>query len=209
MKNVENGTIYGYCRCSTNETKQDVNRQVRELKELGATNETIYKEYVSGSSDNKTELKKLLSIIKEGDTICVTEVSRLTRSMKQLCNLIEIIQSKHLRLMVKSSITIDCRYDTIDPMSKAFIQMSGVFNELEKDMIRARVKSGVANAKANGKQVGRRYLTIKDIPQKVKDKYPLWLEGSITKVDFAKMCDISRPTLDRYIKIIESLSKIF
>lgn len=90
MKNVENGTIYGYCRCSTNKTKQDVNRQVRELKELGATNETIYKEYVSGSSDNKTELKKLLSIIKEGDTICVTEVSRLTRSMKQLCNIIEV-----------------------------------------------------------------------------------------------------------------------
>ena len=54
MKNTEIGTIYGYCRCSTNETKQDINRQVRELKELGATNETIYKEYVSGSSNNKT-----------------------------------------------------------------------------------------------------------------------------------------------------------
>ena len=80
--------------------------------------------------------------------------------------------------------------------------MSGVFNELEKDMIRARVKSGVANAKSNGKQIGRRY--IDDIPQKVKYKYPLWHEGSITKVDFAKMCDISRPTLDRYLKLIES-----
>ena len=131
MKNTKNGTIYGYCRCSTNETKQDVNRQVRELKELGATNETIYKEYVSGSSANKTELKKLLSVVKEGDTICVTEVSRLTRSIKQLCNLIEIIQSRHLRLIVKNSITIDCRYDNIDPMSKAFIQMIEVFNELE------------------------------------------------------------------------------
>lgn len=203
MKNTKTGTIYGYCRCSTNETKQDINRQVRELKELGATSETIYKEYVSGSSDNKTEFKKLLNVIKEGDTICVTEVSRLTRSMKQLCNLIEIIQSKKLRLIVKNSITIDCRHSTIDPMSKAFIQMSGVFNELEKDMIRARVKSGVANAKANGKQVGRRYLTINDIPSKVKDKYKLWLNGSITKVDFAKMCDISRPTLDRYLKLLE------
>lgn len=203
MKNTEIGTIYGYCRCSTNETKQDVNRQVRELKELGATNETIYKEYISGANDNKIELKKLLSIIKESDTICVTEVSRLTRSMKQLCNIIDVIQNNHLRLVVKNSITIDCRHSTIDPMTKAFLQMSGVFNELEKDMIRARVKSGVANAKAKGKQVGRRYLTIKDIPQKVKDKYQLWLDGTITKVDFAKMCDISRPTLDRYIKIIE------
>lgn len=205
MKNTEIGTIYGYCRCSTNESKQDINRQVRELKELGATNETIYKEYVSGSSNNKTELDKLLSITKKGDTICVTEVSRLTRSMKQLCNLIEVIQKNHLRLIVKNSITIDCRRSNIDPMSKAFIQMSGVFNELEKDMIRARVKSGVANAKANGKQIGRRYLTIDDVPQKVKNKYPLWVEGSITKVDFAKMCGISRPTLDRYIRIIENI----
>ena len=65
MKNTEIGTIYGYCRCSTNESKQDINRQVRELKELGATNETIYKEYVSGSSNNKTELDKLLSITKK------------------------------------------------------------------------------------------------------------------------------------------------
>lgn len=125
--------------------------------------------------------------------------------MKQLCNLIEVIQKNHLRLIVKNSITIDCRKeDDIDPMSKAFIQMSGVFNELEKDMIRARVKSRVANAKSNGKQIGRRYLTIDDVPQKVKNKYPLWVEGFITKVDFAKMCDISRPTLDRYLKLIES-----
>lgn len=66
-----------------------------------------------GSSDNKTELKKLLSIVKEGDTICVIEVSQLTRSMKQLCNLIEVIQNNHIRLIVKNSITIDCRYDTM------------------------------------------------------------------------------------------------
>jgi DNA invertase Pin-like site-specific DNA recombinase len=206
MKNKDTGTIYGYCRCSTNETKQDIHRQVRELKKLGATDTTIYKEYVSGSSDNKIELNKLLNVINEGDTLCVTEISRLTRSMKQLCSLIETIQNKKLRLIVKDSITIDCRNATIDPMTKAFLQMSGVFNELEKDMIRARVKSGVANAKAKGKQIGRRPLTINDIPQKVKDKYNLWLDGSITKVDYAKMCDISRPTLDRYLKLIEDNS---
>jgi DNA invertase Pin-like site-specific DNA recombinase len=206
MKNKDTGTIYGYCRCSTNETKQDIHRQVRELKALGAVDTTIYKEYVSGASDKKIELNKLLNVIKEGDTLCVTEISRLTRSMKQLCSLIETIQSKKIKLIVKDSITIDCRNATIDPMTKAFLQMSGVFNELEKDMIRARVKSGVANAKAKGKQIGRRPLTIDDIPQKVKDKYNLWLDGSITKVDYAKMCDISRPTLDRYLKLLEDNS---
>lgn len=208
MDNKNVGTIYGYCRCSTNETKQDINRQFRELKELGATNETIYKEYVSGSSNNKTELNKLLSIVKDGDTICITEVSRLTRSMKQLCDLIDIIQDKHLRLIVKNSVTIDCRNKEMDSMSKAFIQMSGVFSELERNMIKARVKSGVANAKANGKQIGRRCLTIDDVPRKVVERYSLWVEGSITKVDFAKICGVSRPTLDRYIRLIETSKNV-
>lgn len=87
--------------------------------------------------------------------------------MKQLCNLIEVIQKNHLRLIFKDFITIDCHRedDNINLMSE-------VFNELEKDMIRARVKSEVTN----GKQIGIRYLTIDDVSQKVKNKYPLWVQ---------------------------------
>lgn len=69
-------------------------------------------------------------------------------------------------------------------------------------MISERVKSGVANARAKGKVVGRPALKLSDIPQKVKDMYELYKEGSISKVDYAKMCSISRPTLDKYLKII-------
>ena len=73
---------YGYARCSTNETKQDITRQQRELKEMGA--EHIYTEYASGTKSDREELAKLLAAVREGDTICVLEVSRLTRSTKQL-----------------------------------------------------------------------------------------------------------------------------
>ena len=67
----------------------------------------------------------------EGDTVITLEVSRLARSTKQLCEIIEVIRSKHLRLEIVGSITVDCSNGQIDPMTNAFIQMSGVFAELE------------------------------------------------------------------------------
>ena len=88
--------VFGYCRCSTNETKQDINRQVRELKELGATDKTIFKEYLKGTSNNKVELNRLLETIQPGDTLVVTEVSRISRSTKQLCEIIELVQKKKI-----------------------------------------------------------------------------------------------------------------
>lgn len=79
--------IYGYARCSTNEKEQDINRQVRELKQQGATDKTIYLEYESGTKVNRAELMKLLDVVKPGDTILATEVSRITRSTKRFATL--------------------------------------------------------------------------------------------------------------------------
>ena len=59
--------IYGYARCSTNEKEQDINRQVRELKQQGATDKTIYLEYESGMKTNRAELAKLLDVVKPGN----------------------------------------------------------------------------------------------------------------------------------------------
>ena len=198
--------LYGYCRCSTNDTKQDIERQVRELKAMGATDSTIYKEYVSGMKQNKTELTKLFEVIGAGDTLTVTEISRITRSTKQLCDIIDTGKAKKIKLIIKNSITIDCTNGELDPMTKAFLQMAGVFGELEHDMICSRVKSGVANARAKGKKIGRPQITLEQIPQQVKDKYSLYKNGDITKSEYAKICGISRPTLDKYINLItESL----
>ena len=76
--------IYGYARCSTNEEMQDINRQIRELKQLGATDKTIYREYESGMNHDGVELQRLVKAVETCDTIVVTEVSRNTRSTKQL-----------------------------------------------------------------------------------------------------------------------------
>lgn len=197
--------IYGYCRCSMNEDKQDIKRQVMELIELGATKETIYKEYINGSSDDKVELNKLLAVINDGDTIVVTEVSRLSRSTKQLCEIIELIKDKKLKLIIKDSITVDCTNGTIDSMTKAFLQMSGVFAELERDIISQRVKSGMANAKAKGKQIGRAKTSMEEVlsNKKFMEKYKLYKNGSINKSELSRITGLSRPTIIKYIKILE------
>lgn len=197
--------IYGYARCSTNDTKQDLTRQIRELKELGATDETIYKEYISGASTKKPEWIKLLNTIQEKDTLVVTEVSRISRSTKQLCAVIELIQQRKLKLVIKNSLTIDCTRGEMDPMTKAFIQMSGVFAELEKDIISQRVKSGVANAQANGKRVGRPELTVKHVKENKKfmECYRLWQQGYLKKTEIRKLTSLSRTTIDKYIQALE------
>ena len=164
--------IYGYCRCSTNETKQDVTRQKRELMEMGAVDSTIYMEYESGTKINRPELIKLINTVKEGDTIVVTEISRITRSTKQLCDIIDTVKTKRLKLIIKNSVTLDCsKGDNIDPMTNAFLQMAGVFAELERNMICDRVNSGIANARAKGIKLGRPLLTVNDIPDKVKKHF--------------------------------------
>ena len=126
--------IYGYARCSTNEDKQDIQRQVRELKQAGA--EQVFLEYEHGDSVVKEQLASLLEQATAGDTILTLEVSRLARSTKQLCDIIERVRDKRLRLSIVGSINVDCSNGELDPMTNAFIQISGVFAESELRIIR-------------------------------------------------------------------------
>ena len=192
--------IYGYARCSTNESKQDVNRQIKELKAAGA-DEVIF-EYEHGDAKTKKELSMLLELAKEGDTIITLEVSRLSRSTQQLCEIVDIIKQKRLRLVIVGSITVDCRQGSIDPMSQAFIQMSAVFSELELSIIRERVKSGMANAKAKGRSIGRPLTTKEDIPAVFMKHYPSLMNGQMNVSELARVCGLSRPTVYKYLKMM-------
>ena len=191
---------WGYARCSTNEDKQDINRQIRELKAAGA-DEVVF-EYEHGDAKVKKNLHMLLSAATEGDTIITLEVSRLSRSTQQLCEIIDIIRDKKLRLVIVGSITIDCRNGEIDPMSAAFMKMAGVFSELELQMIRTRVKSGVQNAIKNGKKVGRKPTTRDDIPAVFYKHYPAFASGNMNVSELARICDLSRPTVYKYLKML-------
>lgn len=191
---------WGYARCSTNEDKQDINRQIRELKAAGA-DEVVF-EYEHGDAKVKKNLHMLLDAATVGDTIITLEVSRLSRSTQQLCEIIDRIREKRLRLVIVGSITIDCRNGQTDPMSEAFLQMAGVFAQLELAMIRARVKSGMENAKAKGRKVGRPQTTKDDIPAAFYKHYPAFAAGQMNVSELARICGLSRPTVYKYLKMV-------
>jgi len=128
---------------------------------------------------------------------------RLYCLIMQLCEIIELVKSKSLRLMIVASITLDCREGHADPMSEAFLQMAGVFSQLELAMIRARVKSGMANAKAKGVKIGRPQLTADNIPANFYRHYPAYKSGQLNLSEFARVCDLSRTTVYKYISLLE------
>jgi DNA invertase Pin-like site-specific DNA recombinase len=191
---------YGYARESTNDQKQNIGYQIKYLKEQGVDDINIYKEYASGTKEDRIEYQKLLSLLKPGDSLYVTEISRLSRSTKQLIETINYIKDNHIQLVI-GSLNVDCRNSELDPMVKGMLQMMGVFAELERDIISQRVKEGLANAE----NVGRPKFGEHNIPDKFYKYYSQFKKGSIvSKVDFCKLLGVSRPTLDKYIGFVEN-----
>lgn len=193
---------YGYARCSTNETKQDINRQVRELKAAGA--EHIFLEYEHGDSKVKSQQAAMFAQAQAGDTIITLEVPRLARSTQQLCEIIDRVRECRLCLVIVGSITLDCREGRADPMTEAFLQIAGVFSQLELSMIRERVRSGMANAKAKGKQIGRPQVTKDDVPAIFLRHYPAYKTGHLNITELSRVCDLSRTTVYKYISLLET-----
>lgn len=196
-------SVFGYARCSTDESRQDINRQKRELKSLGVTSEeNMYWEYESGTKVDRVELNKLLSKVSEGDTLVTTEVSRITRSTKQLCEIIELAQEKKLKLII-GAFVVDCSKGGLDPMTDGMLKMMGVFAEMERNMISQRVKSGMANAAAKGKVIGRPTTSIENLPVEFIKHYPMFKAGNVNRVELARLCSCTRQSIAKYIKIYE------
>lgn len=195
--------IYGYARCSTDEERQDINRQIRELEALGVDRTNIYMEYESGSKTDRMELNRLLDKIQMGDVIVTTEVSRITRSTKQLCEILEVVRKLKVKLII-GTFVVDCREGDLDVMTEGMLKMMGVFAELERNMISSRVKSGMANAKEKGKKIGRPTTSSEDIPTNFLKHYPKYKAKAINISELSRLCAISRTTAYKYIHILEA-----
>lgn len=199
--------IYGYARCSTNENMQDISRQFRELEKLGVIKENVFAEYESGMKSDRVQLNKLLSIVSNGDTIVATEASRISRSIKQLLEILEFSKEKKIKLIL-GNFVVDFTDTNPDPMTLATVQIMAVFSELERNIISERVKSGMENARAKGKKIGRKIVTKEDIPEKFLKYYQLYKEGRITKVMLSEFTKTSYPTCLKYCKMLENKKTI-
>lgn len=109
-----------------------------------------------------------------------------------------------LYLQLLTCMTFDCRSGQPAPMSEAFLQMAGgVFSQLELSMIRMRVRSGMANARAKGKRIGRPQITAQDLPATFLRHYPAYQKGQLNVSELARACGISRTTVYKYISLLE------
>ncbi len=195
---------YGYCRCSTNEDKQDISRQIKELTRKGVKEEDIEWEFISGTKENKPKLISLINRCKAGDEIICTELSRISRSIKDFNNTVELLQERKLKLeLVMNNIVIDFTKEKLDPFTSFYLNIMMAFNDLEASVTRERVKSGLDNARSKGIKLGRPKLSEKHIPDGFYKNLDLYNRKEITKVEFARLMNWSRSRLDRYIKVLK------
>ena len=88
-------------------------------------------------------------------------------------------------------------------MREAFLQMAGVFSQLELAMIRSRVRSGMANARVKGKQSGRPQITADSIPAIFLRHYSAYKKGQLNISELARVCDIRKTTAYKFIGLLE------
>lgn len=139
--------VYGYARVST--TDQDLGIQEEALRRAGCS--VIRAEKVSGTSlDGRTELQTLLAFLRPGDTLIVTRIDRLARSLRDLQNLVAELKAKGVHLKATEQ-----PIDTASAAGKAFLDMLGVFAEFETNLRKERQLEGIAKAKSEGAYRGR------------------------------------------------------
>ncbi len=139
---------YGYARVSTND--QDLSIQVEALEQAGCT--VIRKEKITGTTrQGREELNTLLEFIRKGDSLVVTRVDRLARSVKDLQDIVHLLKDRGAYLEATEQ-----PIDTSTPAGKAFLDMLGVFAEFETAIRKERQMEGIAKAKAAGKYKGRK-----------------------------------------------------
>lgn len=153
---------FGYARVST--TDQDLTIQHDALVKAGVPEPLIFAERVSGTSTKgRDELSRVLAILGKGDTLVVTRLDRLGRSLRDLANIAHELDAKgaHLRVIEQS-------VDTSTTAGKAFFGMLAVFAEFETGVRRERQLEGIAKAKAEGKYAGRKPSIDKDRVRELK-----------------------------------------
>lgn len=170
--------IYGYARVSTED--QDLTTQREKLKEAGC--EIIREEKISGTSrQGRKELETLLEFLRSGDTLVVTRLDRLARSMDDLSTIARELQDKGVALKATEQ-----PVDTSTAAGKAFFQMLGVFAEFETNLRKERQMEGIAKAKAAGVYKGRKASIDVDEVRRLRDREGLGATEIARKLGIAR-----------------------
>lgn len=141
-------TLVGYARTSTLDQIAGLDAQLRDLTEAGCSK--VFQEQVSSVDTKRPELERVLEYVREGDTLVVTKLDRLARSMANLMDIMGKLAKKGVSLKV-----LALNLDTSTPTGKLMLNMLGSIAEFERDLMLERQREGIAKAKAEGKYQGR------------------------------------------------------
>ena len=187
----------GYARVST--LKQDLNEQISELEKFGC--KKIFSGKHSGKAEkNKEQLNELLNYIREGDTLVVTKLDRLGRSLSQCLKMLDFLLENKIGL-----IALNQSIDTTkrkDPMAMAMIHLLGLFAELERNFIVERTQGGKLAKVESGdlKAIGGR---PKKLSEKIEERLVKDIKKKLSINELSKKYEVSRATISRYKKKIK------
>ena len=182
-------TLYGYARVST--TDQDLSLQEASLRAAGC--QVIRAEKKTGTRrDGRSELDTLLQFLRPGDTLVVTRIDRLARSLKDLQDIVHELKAKGVTLKATEQ-----PVDTATAAGKAFFDMLGVFAEFETNLRRERQMEGIAAAKVRGVYKGRRPRID---PAEVRR---LHAEEKLSPSAIARRLGIARSSVYRFLPVAE------
>jgi DNA invertase Pin-like site-specific DNA recombinase len=177
----------GYIRVSTAE--QNTIRQEVLMRDLDVDN--IFIEKASGKNTDRPELKRMLTYVRQGDTVIVESISRFARNTRDLLDLIEQLSEKNVEFISKKE-----SIDTTTPSGKFMLTIFGAVSELEREYILQRQQEGIAIAKLQGKYKGRKPIIHPEF-DKVVTK---WKSGALSAVEAMKKLNMKPSTFYRKVK---------
>lgn len=183
--------LVGYARVSTEE--QNLDRQMDALIRYGVDKRNIYQEKITGTKINREQLQKMIGELQQGDTVIIADLTRISRSTKDLLSIVAKIKSKGASIKSIKDTWLDTSSD--NPYNDFLLTVMAGLSQLERDLISQRTKEGLASAKARGREGGR--------PNKRNDKADIvelmYKEGYKIK-DIVDKTGLGRTTVYRILK---------
>jgi DNA invertase Pin-like site-specific DNA recombinase len=180
------GLQIGYARTSTTEQVAGLDAQKRELEAAGCTR--IFAEQIS-SVASREELEAAIDYLRDGDALVVTKLDRLARSMQDLLDIVDRVQTKKAGLRILSM-----NLDTSTATGRLILQIVGSIAEFERAIMLERQREGIAKAKAEGKYRGRTPTA-----RRKADQVKAMLEEGVSPTEVARKLNIGRSSVYRAI----------
>jgi DNA invertase Pin-like site-specific DNA recombinase len=185
---MDTGWTLGYARVSTD--GQDLTAQTDALVALGVPAERVFSDKgMTGTRRDRPGLQSALAACRPGDTLVVTKLDRLARSLRDATDIAEELTKRGVRLNLGGSI-----YDPTDPVGRLLFNVLGMVAEFESDLIRARTREGMATAKVRGKLKGRK---PKLSPAQERHLVALHRAGDHSIAELVELFGIGRATVYR------------